>query len=541
MNGKKPQGKTEKGKVMSAAKKLLGFVLVLGFVFGQVVFKASGQDTNQGEAGDQSTAQELENQSTEGFLNTPTENSQVTAARQNARQTLLAAVDKLTPGAVPADSDLEKSVYEAIDIFLKNDVEGSLEKLKEIRTAHPVLPPAEMVLSGFLFTAGDNANGLRYLESAATNSPDYPSTYSGFSRIAINQNRLTDAYALCQVAQEKIANGDWSDEQKNFFRIEVLDSLADISIKRLQWDSALQHLNEVRILLPENGKITLKMAQVHFEREEVDKSLENLNITAKLSTDLRKPEVIIADWFLVKRNIEESKKWLDKAVENYPADGEVFLARAQWLMRNNQFPQAAEAATKAEELGADGYQVTFVKGQIAFVRRAYDIAEMHFSKLNQLRPGDVESSNLLTLALIESENPDKIQKALQLATMNQRVYPRNTAILATLGWVYFKTGNLQQAQQIFQSLVNVRPMPQATGYFVANFLNERGEKKAASVILKATLESDGFYIYRARAKELYDQLMAEVDKSGNGESNGEGSSDQSDQDKNGSPTPADDG
>ncbi len=448
-----------------------------------------------------------------GLPNSPQQDDAETAAAkaaalQNARQTLLQQIDKLSPGSVSPDSEMEKKLQEAIDLFLNNKPDETRQLLGEARTQFPTLPPPNLLMSVMYFAAGNNAAGIQSLEQCAADDPQYPSTYSGFARIAVNQNRFTDALALCLMAIQKIEQGSWSEEQVSFFRVEALDSMADVAISRKQWEPALAHLSELRQLLPENGKVTLKMAQVYFELDRIDESLRSLVITETLSNELRKPEVIIADWYLINKDNEKSREWIGRAIDKYPTEGGVHLALAQWQLRNNKLPEAAENAHKASTLGADEYNSTYLKGQIAFNRRQYDNAETHFSKLNQIRPGDVQASNFLVLSLIESDQPEKRQRALELASMNQRLYPRESGILASLGWVYFKSGNIKQAEEIFQNLINVQPMTPATGYFIANVMSKNGATDSAIQFLKLTLETDAFFIYRNRAQQMYDTLVA---------------------------------
>ncbi|HMO12982.1 MAG TPA: tetratricopeptide repeat protein [Pirellulaceae bacterium] len=430
-----------------------------------------------------------------------------------ARRALLEAAKNVSPFKIDADSDLEKLLLEAIDALLELRADDCLSKLQQVREENPLFPPGEYIMAALLVSANNAVGGIQYLEIAAREYSDYPSIYSGFARIAIGQNRFTDAFALASLAVRKLDEGEWNQEQRKFFRTEIADVMGDVVIARQQWDEALKYLGELEELLPENGQIRVKTAQAYFEKGDHEKALEALKQAKSLTPDLRQPETIMADWFLVKNQLDESRQWIEKAIADHPNDGEVFLNYARWLLRMEELPRAAEIATKAEQLGANPYQTAFLKGQVAFSRRDYSTAELYFSQLFQLQPGDLEASNLLALSLIESGADDKRNRARQLAEMNARQFPQNPVLLATLGWILFKSDNVQQSQEIFQQLVSIQPMPATTAYFIAAFLANNKDFTNAKILVESALANESYFVYRNAAQQLLRQINQSIKES----------------------------
>ena len=50
-----------------------------------------------------------------------------------------------------------------------------------------------------------------------------------------------------------------------------------------------------------------------------------------------------------------------------------------------------------------------------------------------------------------SQDKDKKNRAVQLAEINARQYPRSAAALSTLGWVYYRMGRAADAEQALRS------------------------------------------------------------------------------------------
>ena len=153
-----------------------------------------------------------------------------------------------------------------------------------------------------------------------------------------------------------------------------------------------------------------------------------------------------------------------------------------------------------------------IKGQIAFSRRSYPVAEKHFDKVHQGRPNDAEASKMLALSLIDSTDPQKQQRALELAQINQRSNPQNAALMATLGWVYFRLGKIKEAEAAFQRVAATGSVPPNSAYFLAQYLASRQRPDVARELLEAAIASRQFFMYRARAEELLAQLNSELEK-----------------------------
>ena len=209
---------------------------------------------------------------------------------------LLITLDNMVPGDL-AELGIEESLKIITADFLQGNVQQVVSRLDEVRQQHSELPPTSLLIAGMLFAAGNSQQGVVWLEKAAVETPDYPGIYSGFARIAITQNRITDAAVLLEKANALITSGTWSDASRDQFRSEYLDALTDVAIRRNQLERARSHLLELQKLLPENSKVPLRLAQVEFDLNNVDKSLAYLKTAKALESNLRAPEVILSDWF----------------------------------------------------------------------------------------------------------------------------------------------------------------------------------------------------------------------------------------------------
>ncbi len=430
---------------------------------------------------------------------------QANAANVEPSKALLDAMNKMIPIEI-IGSELEAPMREIARKFLTGSTGEAVAELEALHQANPELPPPPVLVSGMLFTAGNTAQARQWLEKAAAEFPEYPTSFNGFARLAISDRRIADAEALLEKVQRLIETGSWSEAQMRLFRIEYLDGVTDVAIARQQLDAARSHLQELQQFLPENDRVVVRLAQIEFDLGNTDASLGHLNSARSLNPEIRIPEVIISEWYLRKKDWDASEKWIVAAADANPEDAAVQLDHARWLLQNEKLPEALAAVQKAEELGMSNYIVEYLRGQVAFARRSYGVAEMHFQQILDGRPGDADATNMLALSLIESDDESKQSRGLELAVMNQRMYPRSATAMASVGWIYYRMGKLAEAEAAFRQVIAAGSLEPSASYFVAAFLNQRGEYQNAQQLLESAIASRDYFMFRDAAADLLNKV-----------------------------------
>jgi tetratricopeptide (TPR) repeat protein len=435
------------------------------------------------------------------------------AAGQNAQETpnpepsrrLLVALDAMIPFSVTG-SELEQPLLEAARTFLTGSTEEAEQMLIALREQRPDLPPAPALVANMLLNVGKTSLCRQWLEKAVTEYPQHPAAFLGFARFSAGNQRIADADAMLEKIRRLIDTGDWTTEQTKLFEVEYLDIRTDVLVFRRQYEAARAGLLELKRLLVNNGKVLVRLAQVEFDMGNVDTSLGYLRDAAALRESIRVPEVIIADWYRAKGQPAESERWITAAAEQYPDNVSVQTDYARWLLQNERFSDAGEVIRKAEQLGGDEYVIGYLKGQIAFAERAYDDAAMFFEQLLNVRPGDADATNMLALCLIENPQESRQSQALELAMMNRRLYPNSPTAMATLGWIYYRSGKTAESERAFQAVIASRNLAPVAAYYVASYLSQRGDLAGARNLLEQAVASQEYFMFRRAAEALLQDL-----------------------------------
>lgn len=383
----------------------------------------------------------------------------------------------------------------------------ALAQLEEIRKGQPMLPPPQLLMAGLFFGSGDVPNSRALLESAIVSEPEYPTSWTALARLSINDRRYADAQAVLEKVAGLIDLDTWAADQKKHFRTEYLDGLSDLHIARLNRDGARASLQELNELAPSNFTVPLRLARIEFDAGDTDKCLKYLQEARILSPEVRVPETIIAEWFAQANRPEDAERWVNLASEKNPNDVMVMIDHARWLLNAEKFAECRETLSKIEAKGNHQLLCDFMRGQIAFASQDYDAARVIYDKILSQKPGDADTVNMLALSLIESSNVNDRERALELAMVNQRLYPKSTSAAATVGWIYYRIGRMQDAESVFQQVAQASTTiePNSAWYF-ANFLQSRGESSGAIRLLEEAIASRSFYMYRVAAQDLLIKL-----------------------------------
>jgi tetratricopeptide (TPR) repeat protein len=150
---------------------------------------------------------------------------------------------------------------------------------------------------------------------------------------------------------------------------------------------------------------------------------------------------------------------LDQAVSDVrsmlkggPEDHDVYIRLGIIYTRAKRWSDAEQALTKAEQLSAkpeDKAYVDFLRGDLYQRQKLYDQAETSFRKvLASTPPSDPQAAATLNyLGYMNADRGVKLEESLSLIKQAITLEPNNGAYLDSLGWVYFKLGKYDLAEE----------------------------------------------------------------------------------------------
>ena len=406
--------------------------------------------------------------------------------------------------AYAADTAKPEEVVKAEAAFRQGKPEDALKLLQEAVKKHPQLPPARLLLARMYFMAGQTGPGRANLEQAAAESFTHPEIYLVNASRALADGRLTDTILNCQTVIALSNDDRWTAEQKNRFRREARAGLAAAFEARKDWEATRVQLLAWLELEPKNGTARQRLARALLMLGRDTEAFNELQQASKDDPKVDPPEVAMGRLWGLKGDAKRAEESFEKAVQKYPKDARVHRAFGGWLLDRGRVDAARVHIDAAMELEPRSRESLGLKGLLARYTKDYESAAKIFEELSREEPGNFFSSNHLALAY--AELPDKRQRAVQLAEVNVRQYPRMLEALATLGWAYFKSGRLDEADKALTASASGGQISSDTAYYLARVMKDKGRIGTAKDLLTKALETDGPFVNRSRAKELLQEL-----------------------------------
>ena len=181
-------------------------------------------------------------------------------------------------------------------------------------------------------------------------------------------------------------------------------------------------------------------------------------------------------------------------------DRDVYIALAQMYSRIKEWNKAEESINKAIELSSkpeDKDYALFVAGSIYERQKVYDKAEKAFHKVLADDPKNAMALNYLGYML--ANRGTRLDESLGYIRRAVALDPQNGAYLDSLGWVYYKMGNDELAEE------NLRRAAERMGDdpTIHDHLGELYMKTGAS---KAGCHPLGAFIWKSGTKRFQRRL-----------------------------------
>lgn len=420
-------------------------------------------------------------------------------------------------------------VAKAIERFSKRDFEGARKLLVEARTNHPKLAPVEVMMAK-LWAAGGVAQAARgELEQAVRRHPDDPDPYLLFAELSLNERRVTDAEALLEKAEKLVQAFNDSPKRKENFQKRLLNGMAMIAESRQQWEEAEKLRQQLIKLDGDNAVHYLRLGQVLFQQatdknQKYSDSYEAFRAALKIDPNVVKPDVAMGSLFeqaaqtalnandkeKFKKHRDEAIRFFKRATEPGRTDLASLLSAAQWAIQTNQLNLAENYAESAIKLDPNSVDARVIRALVARFSEDYKTAEAMLLEAFNKAPGSFTVSDQLALVLVESDDKESKNRALQLAEVNFRQYQQNPQAAATLAWVYYRLGRAGEAGRLLNAVMQSQQVSADSAYYVARVLADQGRSVEATQLLEAALANPQPFANRLNASDLLNELRTKA-------------------------------
>lgn len=165
---------------------------------------------------------------------------------------------------------------------------------------------------------------------------------------------------------------------------------------------------------------------------------------------------------------------------------QLVLSEAQLLRENDAHHEAYDLLSKHLQKNPDQPDLLYDRALVADKIGKLDVLERDLRRLIELKPESAHAYNALGYSL--AERGQRLPEALEMIQKAIALSPDDPYIMDSLGWVYYRMGNLKKALNYLNLAFAARPDPEIAAH-LGELLWMNGEKDNAEKVWRSALEA----------------------------------------------------
>lgn len=411
-------------------------------------------------------------------------------------------------GAEEAQAKPAGALEQAVARFRVRDFDGALAAFRQAAEENPDHPPAEVFMADMFNAVNHPAAARSWLERAVFEHPNDPQAFLALGDANLREGRVVEAYMLFNSGARRVEAMQDETARKKRLQENAYRGLAAVAEIRADWPTAQRFLEAVHRAAPKDALLTQRLGRAVFFQGKPDEALNHFKTAIALDAKLLTPHALMGQLYEQMGDRENAARHMALATKENPNDLNTCLAVAHWALGAGNFALAKQQADAARKLDAESLAALSAAGNVALCTQDYEQAQRHFEAVAAKAPNDFAATNGLTLALCEQDDPEKKNLALEYAQNNLRIHPRATEAAATLGWVLFRLGRIDEAERVFGQVALAADLSPNAAYYIARLAAQRGRNEQAKRMLEIALEANAYFAKRPDAEAMLTKLKA---------------------------------
>jgi tetratricopeptide (TPR) repeat protein len=339
---------------------------------------------------------------------------------------------------------------------LQNDgqLEAALEQYKVIVDSNPEDAESYVRMAEIYRRQGKYDLALENLKKADTLAPDQAQVAYNIAAVYEAQGRYDDAIKLLQDLLKKTERSDPNYSQADRANRSIfLERLGMIYREQGNYTAAVETFRKMLSLGDENERGGYQeIIDTYREAKQWPQATAVAKEAVQKMPGDRDLRMVLDGQLADSGEADKAIADVRSLLKGDPADREVYLRLGIMYGRVKRWKDAEEALVKAEQLSSkleDKAGVWFLRGDTLQRQKKFDEAEAEFKKiLAAFPPSDPQSAATLNyLGYMNADRGVRLEESLNYIKQAVGFEPNNGAYLDSLGWVYFKLGKYDLAEE----------------------------------------------------------------------------------------------
>lgn len=352
--------------------------------------------------------------------------------------------------AIELDRDNLDAIRGLADNLLNdNQTDAALEQYNVVAEANPEDAKTYIRIAEIYRRKGKFDLALDNLKKAGAMVPDLAEVPYNMAAVYEAQGRYDEAIQVLQDLLKKTEKQDGSySQEENDRRAVFLERLGAVERENNNDPLAMESFHKMLSLGDENAaRGYQEIIDTYREAKQWQGATDIAKEAVEKFPNDRDLKIAYAEQLAEMGQADAGLQQVKSMLKGTAEDREIYLTLTQMYTRLKRWQDAEEALNKAEQLSTkqeEKQYVYFLRGSVYEPQKQYGPAEEWFRKVLAGNPQDAPTLNYLGYML--ADRGMKLDEALALIKKAVELDPTNGAYLDSLGWVYFKLGKYDQAE-----------------------------------------------------------------------------------------------
>ena len=332
-------------------------------------------------------------------------------------------------------------------------LDAALEQYKVIADSNPEDAQTYVRIAEIYRREGKYDQALENLKRADTLVPDTMDVPYSMAAVYQAQGRYDEAIKLLQDLIKKTDKSDAGTSQADRNnRAIFIERLGMIYREQENYSAAVDTFRKMLTLGDENARSGYQeIIDTYREAKQWPQATAVAKEAVQKMPDDRDLRMVLDAQLADTGQVDQSVSDIRAMLKGGPEDRDVYIRLGIIYTRAKRWSDAEEALNKAEQLSTkneDKAYVYFLRGDLYQHQKMFDQAEEQFRKvLATTTPNDPQAAATLNyLGYMNADRGVKLEESLSFIKQALTSEPNNAAYLDSLGWVYFKLGKYDLAE-----------------------------------------------------------------------------------------------
>jgi tetratricopeptide (TPR) repeat protein len=364
-------------------------------------------------------------------------------------------------------------------LLMQGHLDLAIDTLSELVDIDPLNYAARVRLAQMLHQNGDSRRAMDMLFLVTKTDPKYPVGWESTARIAIDLKNFDTA----ETAIHTLDTLDGQHLTATYLQGQLLE-------KSGKPEDAIAQYTQVIDADPTSPIAEHALTALVADYQRLGRLDDATRYIESLKSKNAVVSTILGESYLVSGKPQNAAADFDSAIGDKTRRPEPYLDRARMYLDEHKTDDALATLKKGAEAAPSDMRAPLMQAEILGQLGRYQEAIALYDNILARNPDlDAVANNLAEIiADYEYTDPAALDKAKHVA--ERFVATSNPFFLDTLGWIYYRQGNIEEAQNVIKramAMPNLQLPPQAHYHFGAILLKANKVPEAKAELQKATV------------------------------------------------------